>query len=151
MIDRVSVRKKRLKARYKQYMPKGVYGRSCWLLFWKSQNLNQGRDQLVTCSREQPSLGRMNSSNNWQKYGSACKQEDDGVYPDNVNHPSDNHISLDRGLISFVSDNHVDNNKEILMYLYGGSIVNQWKSWILCFKHEKHSDIILYPLNRYFV
>ena len=31
------------------------------------------------------------------------------------------------GLISLVYDNHVDNNlKEILMYVYLGSVVNSW-------------------------
>ena len=34
-------------------------------------------------------------------------------------------VCLTRGLISLVNDNHIDNNlKEILVYVYLGSIVN---------------------------
>ena len=37
---------------------KGVHDWSYWLLFWRIQDQKQGRDQLVICSKEQPTWGK---------------------------------------------------------------------------------------------
>ena len=54
---------------------KDVHDWSYWLLFWRSQDQKQGRDQLVTCSKEQPTWGKMNTGNNRLMYKFVCMRE----------------------------------------------------------------------------
>ena len=61
----------------------GVHDWYFWLLLWRSQDQNWGRDQLVICSIE-PQSGRKKSiDSNRQKYESVCKPRGvcDGCIP----------------------------------------------------------------------